>query len=272
SARARSAHGSIPAGRVRTQAQAPSRLRRPRLVAARRPAVRVAVLLVDHALDLLLQIRSHLHLVRILRVLGDLLEDLLVVLSPGHEIAVRSYVTAVEVLHGGAPGATAPPFPYARGPSKASGEGSARRAAGRAAQYRQLGYRLAGLAGEGTGEVLKPARRPRRSAHPRHQERRIELRGHQRGLYWTSYVVLSSARISTSASRSPRRSCQILIRCLPGGRSAMPYLPSSPVTAKAAVGSTTSQARIQGCTSQLTLNMPSFCSLVGTTWPGIGMA
>src|SRR5207302_9209537 len=137
-----------------------------RLTTIRRLAVCVAVLLVDQALDLLLQIRGHLHLVRILRVLGDLLEDLLVVLSAGHEIAVRSYVTAVEVLHGRAPGATAPPFPYARGPSKASGEGSARRAAGRAAQYRQLGYRLAGLAGEGTGEVLKPARRPRRSAEP----------------------------------------------------------------------------------------------------------
>ena len=54
-------------------------------------------------------------------------------------------------------------------------------------------------------------------ADPLHQERRIELGGHQRGLYWTSWVAVWSAWISICASRSPRRSCQMRTMCRPDG-------------------------------------------------------
>src|SRR5512141_835925 len=64
-----------------------------------RPFVRVAALVVDEALVLLDQIRRDLDLVLALRVLPDVREDLLVVVTPGDEVAVGPCVPAVEVLH-----------------------------------------------------------------------------------------------------------------------------------------------------------------------------
>src|SRR5438067_309138 len=54
-------------------------------------------------------------------------------------------------------------------------------------------------------------------ADPGHQKSRVELGRHQRGLYCRSWVAVWSGRISICASRSPRRSCQILTLCFPAG-------------------------------------------------------